>query len=340
MPRGYNRPMHISLIATVLNEGKTIRGLLNSIAAQTCQPNEIIICDGGSSDETHSIIDEFTQILPLTVIQKPGTNISEGRNAAIGHASRELIAVTDAGVRLDPAWLEHLTRPFSDRPSVQVVSGFFQPDPSSAFELAMGATVLPALQDVNPATFMPSSRSVAFRRSAWEAVGGYPAWLDFCEDLVFDFRLRALYGPFAFAPGAVAYFRPRSNSLAFLRQYYQYARGDGKADLFFRRHLIRYVTYFVALPLVLLAGVLVSPWWLLLLVLGAIAVLATPYRRLVAQWKAFSIGEKAIAVLWVPVIRVAGDLAKMAGYPVGVLWRWRKRPPDWRLHPSQGDRTT
>ena len=32
----------------------------------------------------------------------------------------------------------------------------------------------------------------------------------------------------------------------------------------------------------------------------------------------------------VPVIRVAGDIAKMIGYPVGVWWRLRNKPPKWQ----------
>jgi hypothetical protein len=35
--------------------------------------------------------------------------------------------------------------------------------------------------------------------------------------------------------------------------------------------------------------------------------------------------QKLEAVGWVPIIRVVGDIAKMAGYPVGVLWRLRQR---------------
>jgi glycosyltransferase involved in cell wall biosynthesis len=323
--------MPVSLIVTVLNEGDTIRALMDSITAQSRLPDEIIICDGGSQDNTLAILAEYTNCLPLTVIQRPGANISCGRNTAIRAAKHDLIAVTDAGVRLDPHWLEHLVAPLEADIHVQVVSGFFLPDPQTPFEVAMGATVLPALQDVKPATFMPSSRSVAFRRTAWEEAGGYPEWLDFCEDLILDFRLSALYGSFAFAPQAIAYFRPRQNMRAFFRQYYQYARGDGKANLFFRRHLIRYLTYSIALPAIILTGIFISPWWLLVLFAGGLYMVATPYRRLLAQWGKLSAQEKLIAALWVPIIRIGGDIAKMIGYPAGLIWRMRNRPPDWRL---------
>ena len=46
---------------------------------------------------------------------------------------------------------------------------------------------------------------------------------------------------------------------SFSRQYYFYARGDGKANLWFKRHLIRYLTYFVLTPGIFVAGALIHP---------------------------------------------------------------------------------
>ena len=43
-------------------------------------------------------------------------------------------------------------------------------------------------------------------------------------------------------------FVPRESLRSFWTQYYRYARGDGKADLWRKRHAIRYATYFVAFP--------------------------------------------------------------------------------------------
>lgn len=316
--------MKVSVICTVLNEGQAIQKLLDSLTQQIHPPDEVIFVDGGSSDETVLLLKQYAGVchFPVRVIVKPGANISQGRNIAIAAAAGPLIASTDAGVRLDPEWLAELVKPFQANPAMQVVSGFFVPDPQSAFEVAMGATVLPTLADINPATFLPSSRSIAFLKSSWEAAGCYPEWLDFCEDLIFDFRLREIAGPFIFAPGAIVFFRPRSTLRAFFKQYYQYARGDGKADLWRKRHAIRYLTYLVALPLLLIIGITVSPWWGLLgVVVGSVGMFYTPYKRLPLLWNTLSSLEKLQAIGWVPVIRIIGDIAKMAGYPVG--WRWR-----------------
>ena len=333
--------MKVSVIATVLNEKDAIERLLKSLDGQTRRPDEVVIADGGSTDGTLSILESWTssESLPLRILETPGANISEGRNAAIAAATGDLIATTDAGVRLEDAWLEKLVAPFEDEgtgQAVSVVAGWFVPDAQTLFETAMGATVLPQLRDLSPETFLPSSRSVAFRKAAWEASGGYPEWLDYCEDLIFDLRLRDLYGSFAFAPDAIVHFRPRGTLKAFFKQYYQYARGDGKADLWGRRHAIRYLTYLVAAPLLFILGWQVSPWWWGVgASLGTVGMFGTPYRRLWPVLGSLRWRERLQAILWVPIIRVTGDIAKMLGYPVGWLWRIRHLPhqPElrWRI---------
>jgi glycosyltransferase involved in cell wall biosynthesis len=348
--------MKTSVIVTVKNEGESIHRLLDSLAAQTRAPDEVVICDGGSTDGTLDAL-SAEQRLPLKVIVRPGANISQGRNAAIAEARGDVIASTDAGVVLVPEWLQELAAPFERGRAAQssgaepcpcpplrggplgaggfgsepaqastpsVVAGFFLPDARTPFEVAMGATVLPQLDEIRPDQLLPSSRSVAFRKEAWQAVGGYPEWLDYCEDLIFDLALRTRFGPFAFAPKAIAHFRPRGSLRAFFRQYYLYARGDGKADLFRRRHAIRYITYLIAAPATFLAGLVLSPWWWLLFLVGVAAYTFRPYRHLARMWGRQSAANKLQAALLVPIIRVTGDIAKMAGYPVGVMWRVRR----------------
>jgi glycosyltransferase involved in cell wall biosynthesis len=321
----------VTVVVTVRDEEDSIHGLLGSLADQTRPPDEIIVCDGGSSDSTVAILRSHLKKkeLPLSVIERPAANISQGRNAAISEAQCPIIAVTDAGVRLAPEWLAALVDPFEQDSKTQVVSGFFLPDPRSIFEVALSATTLPALGDVDPDTFLPSSRSVAFRRKAWETVGGYPEWIDYCEDLLFDLALRKRYGHFAFAPMAVAHFRPRNALGAFFRQYYRYARGDGKADLWRMRHLVRYMTYLLIAPFLVLMTLRYTPVWLLAFLIGSTVMLYTPYRRLYAAVSGpqshLSLGATLLAIAWVPVVRLTGDVAKMLGYPAGRLWRRRHR---------------
>src|SRR3954471_24083805 len=107
-----NRPMRdVSLVVTVLNEAGTVGALMESIAAQTVRPREVIVVDGGSRDGIQLHVAWWHGPLggPLRLIEAPGTNISEGRNRGIAAARAPIIAVTDAGVRLEPAWLYEIS---------------------------------------------------------------------------------------------------------------------------------------------------------------------------------------------------------------------------------------
>lgn len=314
--------MSVSVIMTVRNEGEGLRPLLDSLIQQTRLPDELVICDGGSTDNTIQILAEYQRWLPLKILVAPGANISQGRNHAITAATGPIIAATDGGVVLAPCWLEDIVRPI-ERGETAVTAGWFEPDPYTDFEVVMGATVLPTRRDVDPSTFLPSSRSVAFLKSAWAAVGGYPEWLDYSEDLVFDLNLREKVGKFAFVATAVAYFRPRGNLTSFFKQYYRYSRGDGKANLWLLRHLIRYATYLIALPFILrlIWREKVIGW--LLLFTGTALYCRRPAERLWQNTWGWRPPTRLRAFALIPIIRVVGDVAKMLGYPVGLWWRWQ-----------------
>ncbi len=330
------RTNKVAVVATVRNEATSIDLLLQSLLACRRLPDEIVIVDGGSTDGTLEALQHWTSRLPqLRVLSAPGSNIAQGRNSAITAATADWIAVTDAGVRLDPDWLAALLLPVEQavgRPP-DVASGFFEMAPTNLFELALGATTLPSATEIKPERFLPSSRSVLFSRASWSAAGGYPEWLDYCEDVVFDLALRRNEARFAWAPNALVYFRPRPSWAAFCRQYYRYARGDGKALLWRKRHAIRYGSYAALAALLATAA---RRWRdpagqvaLVVLGAGAAAYLRAPYRRL-AQWTAaapqhFSRRQRLCLLALLPLLRGAGDAAKMLGYPAGLWWRWQHR---------------
>lgn len=314
--------MRVALVFTVLDEVDTIGTLLSSIDAQTRAPDEVVVVDGGSRDGTVATLKAWAARAPhRSVLVVPGANISAGRNHAIAATTTsadDVVAVTDAGCRLDPRWLEHLTAPFEDAaadPAVDVSMGFYLPDARSTFEQLVSCLNLPDAHEVDPEAFLPSARSVAYRRKVFDTVGGYPEWLAIGEDMHFDLAMVRAGFARRFVPEAVVHWRLRADVRSFLRQYYRYARGDGIAGMHPRRHAARFATYGA------LAVTLVGPrsrrplaavpaaglaWWLR-------PTLPRARRRLGPRWP--------VAVAAVPVLTVAMDTAKMAGYVAGVTRR-------------------
>lgn len=330
----------ISLVCTVRDEADNIAHLLDSMLAQTRPPDEIVVNDCMSRDATPEIVRAYAARDGRIRLVTGGFNISSGRNNAVRAARGAIVACTDAGLILDPAWLANLVAPI-EAGAADLVGGYYQPAPQSLFELTLGAVNYRDLDEIDPASFLPFGNCMAFRKALWEQVGGFPEWLSHSEDLYFDLEAERLGFRRAFAPGAVIYFRPRSSLRAFARQYYFYARGDGVGDLWRKRHLARYGAYGALLGLLLAAAS--WPWARLpvaaLAALGAAGYTREPYRRLWRRLRGRPPHERAYAIALVPVIRLVGDLAKMAGYPAGVRLRGSLKertesPGRGRSHPG------
>lgn len=306
--------MKVTLISTVKDCADRVGPFLASLAAQTRRPDEVVIVDGGSTDGT---ADRFRVDPTITVIEAPGANISAGRNVALAHATHDVIAATDADCELDPGWLAAIVAPIEA--GADVAAGFYQPLAGGFFQTAMAAVNLPGdASEVDPDTFMPSARSVAYRRDAIERAGGYPEWLDIGEDMWVDHRWREMDLDMRFAPDAVVRWALRPDPLSTWQQYFRYARGDAIAGMHPERHAARLATY----------GGLVAAlasrrtWPKLLALAGGIAYARTPVRRAWARFDAP--GDRVKAVVLVPALLAWLDSAKIAGYAAGSMRRARR----------------
>lgn len=317
----------VSLCATVFNESDSIDSWLASLERQTRRPDEVVICDAGSTDGTLERLTSWAERSPDNrLIVEPGASIPVGRNIAIAAAAHPLIAVTDAGTVLDDDWLEKLIVPLEADPKVGVSAGFYRPAGRNRFEKVLAAVITPRREDIGDDGFPPSSRSVAFRKEWWERVGGYPEWLRACEDLVFDYDLKDAGARFAFADDAIVTWYPRPTLRDFHGQYGFYAQGDGHAHIHLGRHLIRYAAYMTGALLAIASTR--SKLARFLLLAGISAHMKKYVVRVKRDRPVEGFPAGLIAYAMVPVIVVTGDVAKMVGYPKGLLERWKAGGPE------------
>jgi len=316
---GYMSVCRVSLICTLKNEVSSIDGFLDSIVSQSKVPDELIIVDGGSTDGTTDVIESYIRnqtAFPIKLFVCKGVNIAQGRNIAIKYADFDIIASTDLGCVLDKDWLKNLIRPFEENSEIDVVSGWYEPDARTTFEKIAADVIFPKLDTVikNQQELLPSSRSVAYKKTCWESVGGYPEWLYTAEDTLYDINLKKAGCRFAFAPDAVVYWRVRPNLKSVFKQYYLYAKGDGQAGTNTRH-------YAILLAGVSIAAVLfVSSFYYNIFWIGLLMMLcsycAFPFWR-----KSFNFREAPLSKL---VIRSVTEISGLIGFFMGRATRARR----------------
>jgi glycosyltransferase involved in cell wall biosynthesis len=223
------QPPQVSVITTVYNEAETIEATVEALARQSLPPAEIVITDGGSTDGTAEIIEAAARNnAAIRSVRAPGGR-SLGRNVAFAESTHDIVALIDGGCVPELDWLERIVGPFAD--GADWVAGFHRVGGDSLLAHCAGLALVPVAADVDESWFLPSARSMALTRAAWEAVGGFPEELEFAEDTQFGERLSAAgYRP-VLALDAVVTWTPPSGFPALARTAYRWGKGDGLAGL-------------------------------------------------------------------------------------------------------------
>ena len=108
--------LSISVIIVVENGERYLIGAIESVLAQTYQPNEIIIVDGRSTDNTEMIAKSYQQV---RYMRQVGRGLADARNTGIDSAQGELIAFLDHDDLWIPKKLNTQISYFIKNPEIQ-----------------------------------------------------------------------------------------------------------------------------------------------------------------------------------------------------------------------------
>jgi glycosyltransferase involved in cell wall biosynthesis len=302
----------VAVICTTFNEGPAIVPFVDAVLAQLGPEDEFIIVDALSTDGSGALLDQHaTTDARLTVLHRPAGR-SEGRNIAIRAARPDRIACIDGGCVPLPGWLDELVAPLED---AEWVAGFYEARGLTRRSTCYGLVMVYVLEEVDPEMFLPSARSMAFTREAFERAGGFPEHLDFAEDTAFDqAMLDAGYRPVFRGDARVAW-TPPATIRQLARTLFRWGRGDGQAGL-------RGATY-------KRLALLVGGTGVTLVVLAVFAPVWTP--AALVPLAADSVRRSRRKLAWaprpagyvlVPLAQIVHTTALLAGF----LWgRWRDR---------------
>jgi glycosyltransferase involved in cell wall biosynthesis len=195
----------VSVVIAAYNAREYIGRTLASVESQTRAPDEVVVIDDGSTDNTAHCVEEFKRQSSLNIILERQANkgLAATRNVGVRRSSGDLIAFIDADDVMYPEFLEatvlgldryrHWLVCFSDRDVVdmkgnviakdldhpqfqridrrQVEQDFWEMSDPNLFCKMVGGNVIPM--------------TIVFRRGSIDAVGGFDEELRYGEDRYF-----------------------------------------------------------------------------------------------------------------------------------------------------------
>ena len=239
------RDMEIDVVIPVRDGWALTESCLEHLRLQT-RPHGVIVCDNGSRDGTpQRILTTFPHVRTLKLGRNHGFSIACNRGAREGQA--EILVLLNNDVDCPPQFLERLVAPIESDDRVGSVAALLV-DGGGTIE-SLGVTVdrtlagYPRLrgrppyeaQADRPLLIGPSGAAGAYRRSAWEEVGGLDEGVSFYgEDVDLALRLRAAGWATAAAADAVAVHRGSASAIH--RSAWQRYQGGFSRGYFLRRY--------------------------------------------------------------------------------------------------------
>ncbi|MEZ5420576.1 MAG: glycosyltransferase, partial [Vicinamibacterales bacterium] len=217
---------HVSVVVCAFNAAATIDDCLASLTALSYPSVDLLVVDDGSTDDT---ADRAGRHPGVSVLRVPNGGLAAARNLGIAHATGQVVAFTDADVRVDPDWLTYLVQPLLDGTMAGAGGPNVVPEDdgwvAQAVARAPGGPTHVLLDD-RVAEHVPGC-NMAFRKEALEAVGGFnPVYLRAGDDVDICWRLQARGGIIGFAPSALVWHHHRATVRGYWRQQVGYGEGE------------------------------------------------------------------------------------------------------------------
>ena len=173
----------MSVVVPTLNAARYLAAALDSVEAQTHEPLEVVLVDGGSTDGTLEIASRYERV---RMIVQTGTGLPDAWNCGIAAASGELIAFIDGDDLWAPDKLERQVHILEADPAVDCVITRMRFLLEPGLPLPRGFK--PRLLDSDHLAQMPSALLV--RRGVFDRIGTFDTRWPIASDIDWFARMK------------------------------------------------------------------------------------------------------------------------------------------------------
>ena len=218
----------VCVVIPTYNYGRFIAEAIESVLGQTLPPQEIVVVDDGSNDDTAAVVKIFGE--RVRYVRQENRGVSEARNRGVAATTSDLIAFLDADDTWEPTKLEkQATRFAADELIGLVHCGMREFDSVSGETIALhldggeDGIAENLLLWEGPVVVGPGG-TIMVRRKAYEEAGGFDVRMKCGEDWDLCYRIARRYKVGFVAEPLVNY---RSHGAAAHRNVGNMERGMG-----------------------------------------------------------------------------------------------------------------
>lgn len=204
--RAQKKCLSISIVTPSFQSGNFLEETIKSVVDQEYPSLEYVVQDGGSDDDTVSILEKYEKQLK-TWESKSDKGQAHAINLGFDKVQGDVMAWLNADDLLLPGTLDYIDKYFQANPQVDVVYGHRVLIDADSNEI--GRWVMPphCHHTITWHDFIPQE-TLFWRKSIWEKAGGRIAdEMQFAMDWEFILRLRAVGANFVRLPRFLGAFR-------------------------------------------------------------------------------------------------------------------------------------
>ncbi len=314
----------VSIIIVARNESEHISSLFHSLATQNYPPHliEVLFMDDNSTDQTHSLSMNHSQILPYNFTFFSGADLHlEGKkqcqNYLISQSKQDVLLFTDADVRVSPNWIESTMEHFNIK-NVQMVCGavsFY--NTSTFFEKLMAIEFAALVQTslgaiLKGIPFMCNAANMALKKECFQALKIEGDSYKSGDDVFLLKSVLDTFGPQSITSNTktMVYTQSPSTFVDFLNQRVRWA-GKSSKVFFFNSFVVSSIVLLLSLSMIIfgLFSIIYSSFLFLTLIMAFkwfvdVYVLCQYQKNhpLISRWFFYSFGVLVLYPFYVVLI--------------------------------------